>query len=156
MWKWNYSTILLFHSTLNLSLLSKVEFLFIRLWHIYIILHVWWVLMQHTQVSTDTSLTVFWNYACFHGNIIQKSKSSTLDEYHRICPWCWGETAFSVCGVISGQWIRAWGRVWQIAPPAGGALRCATPSLDPPAGRTWSWPDFLLGDRGSKITSLRF
>lgn len=56
-----------------------------------------------------------------------------------LCLWC-----------LCGQWILAWGRAWRRAPPAGGALRCVTRSLGPPAGRTWSWPGFLLGVRGKK------
>lgn len=50
--------------------------------------------------------------------------------------------------VTNGQRIRAWGRAWRIAPPAGGALRCVTQSRNPAAGRTWSWPGFLREDGG--------
>lgn len=55
---------------------------------------------------------------------------------------------FSGVVVANGQRIRAWGRAWRIAPPAGGALRCVTQSRNPAAGRTWSWPGFLWEDGG--------
>lgn len=56
--------------------------------------------------------------------------------------------------VANGQRIRAWGRAWRIAPPAGGALRCVTQSRNPAAGRTWSWPGFLWEDGGITAKGL--
>ena len=102
------------------------------------------------------TLTLFWNNACFHGNIIKKKQGCyirgalKLLRIKDLSEMWWGNCPCA-CVVISGQWIPAWGRAWRIAPPAGGALRCATPSLSPPAGRTWSWPGFLLGVRSCRF-----
>lgn len=86
----------------------------------------------HQQCSVDQNKMV--TFVCY-SSTGSRQKVTSLER----SPLC--------VSSFSDLWILAWGRVWQIAPPDGGALQWASLCQGPLAGRTWSWLSFLMGGK---------